>query len=112
MHCPFRKFNVNAIVVPQVTCNLPVHPVTSNPNWKHLNGLQLADSEFGKPGQIDVLLGVETFVEVVRQDWQKRSHDSPTAIKTEFGRVLAGSMHGQCQFKHDCVAPCICADGR
>ncbi len=88
---PSRKFDVNAIVVPQVTCNLPVHPVTLNRDWKHLNGLRLADPEFGKPGRVDVLLGIETFVEVVRQGRRKGSHDSPTAIETEFGWVLAGS---------------------
>ncbi len=56
-----------------------------------MNGLQLADPEFGKPGRVDILLGIETFVEVVHQGRRKGSHDSPTAIETEFGWVLAGS---------------------
>ena len=60
--------------------------------WKHFKGLQLADSEFGKPDKEDLLFGVEVFIDVVRQGRRKGSHDSPTAIKTEFGWVLAGHI--------------------
>ena len=56
----------------------------------HLEGLRLADPEFGKPGKIDLLLGIEIFVDVVRQGRRKGSHDSPIAIESEFGWVLAG----------------------
>ena len=48
-----HKFN---IVVPRVTCDLPIHPVTFGSNWDHLNHLPLADPNFGCPGRIDVLL--------------------------------------------------------
>ena len=90
VYSPSRKFDVNATVMPQVMCNLPVYPVTSNPDWKHLKGLLLADPEFGKPGRVDILLGIETLVEVVHQGWRKGSSNLPTAIETEFGWVLAG----------------------
>ncbi len=56
-----------------------------------MNGLQLADPEFGEPGRVDVLLGIETFVKAVRQGRRKGSRNSPTAIETEFGSVLASS---------------------
>ena len=42
-----KKVDVTAIVVPCVTCDLPTHPVPFDVNWKHLNGLQLADPTFG-----------------------------------------------------------------
>ena len=42
-----RIFDVEAVVLPKVTCDLPVHPVSLDGNWKHLEGLQLADPDFG-----------------------------------------------------------------
>ena len=32
--------------------------------WKHLMGLPLANPEFGHPDRIDVLLGVDVFIDV------------------------------------------------
>ena len=36
-------------------------------NWKHLAKLNLADPDFGIPGYINVLLGIDVFNKVVRQ---------------------------------------------
>ena len=55
---PDKKLTVSAIVVPCVTCDLPVQPVHHGTNWNHLSGLMLADPDFGTPGKIDILLGV------------------------------------------------------
>ena len=66
LHSPFKKFTVSAVIVPRVTCDLPLHPVTLNLAWDHLAHLQLDDPGFGVTGKIDLLLGVEVFVEVMR----------------------------------------------
>ena len=39
---------------------------------------------------IDILLGVEIFMEVMCHGWRSGPHNSPTALNTEFGWVLAG----------------------
>jgi hypothetical protein len=62
-----------------------------DPSWNHLNGLQLADPDFGCPGSIDVLLGVDVFVGTVLQGRRAGPPGSPAALETEFGWVLAGS---------------------
>ena len=49
IHSPVRKLNVSAFIVPQVTCDLPAHPVTTKKSWKHLESLKLADPEYNKP---------------------------------------------------------------
>ena len=85
LHSPAEWFNVTAIIVPHVTCDLPVRQVPSSRKWKHLANLRLADPDFGKPGRIDLLLGVDIFVDVVRQGRRKGSCDSPTAFETAFG---------------------------
>ena len=62
---PADKLNVSAIVVPHVTRDLPVQPVHFKSNWSHLSGLYLSDPEFGQPGKIDVLLGVDVYANVM-----------------------------------------------
>ena len=76
-----------------MTCNLPTHPVVFNREWDYIKGLRLADPEFGKPGKIDVLLGVETFIDIVCHGRRKGCRGSPTAIETTFGWVLASNVN-------------------
>ena len=87
-----RVHEVEAIVLPKVTSDLPLHPVPFAGGWQHLWGLQLADPEFGNPGGIDILLGVDIFSDVLLHGWQSGPRGSPTAIETRFGWVLAGAV--------------------
>ena len=69
--------------------------------WSLLSDINLADPQFGQPGKIDVLLGVDIFVQVMQNG---RGTGSPAAFKTEFGWVLAGevssSAHGNLVSSH------------
>ena len=85
-----KKIDLTAIVLPKVTCNLPVLPVPFDQTWTHLSGLQLADPEFGKPQHVDILLGVEVFVDILRHGRRTGPIGSPVALETEFGWVLCG----------------------
>jgi hypothetical protein len=87
---PEKQLSVRAIVVPQVTCDLPVHPVKYKTSWTHLSGLAFADPEFGRPGKIDLLLGVEVYADIMLQGRRSGSFESPTAFETSFGWVLSG----------------------
>ena len=105
---PNKKFPVTAVVVPQVTCDLPLHRVPFDTRWKHLSGIPLADPDFGRPGRIDILLGIDIFVEVLLHGRRIGSPDSPIAFETEFGWVLAGRTN-RCVFKSFCyLTPCMC----
>ena len=92
-HNPTKKYDVTAVVVPRVTCDLPLHPVPFDLEWKHLTDIPLADPDFGRPGRIDILLGVDVFVEVLRQGRRIGPPGSPSAFETEFGWVLAGNIN-------------------
>ena len=89
-HTNGRKIDLTAIVLPRVTCNLPVNPVSFDLSWTHLTGLPLADPSFGEPGCVDVLLGIDIFVGILRQGRRTGPIGSPIAIETEFGWVLGG----------------------
>ena len=90
LYPPSKELDITAVIVPRVTCDLPLHPVPFNSKWDHLARIQLADPGFGSPGKIDLLLGVEVFVEVMRHGRQSGVPGSPLAFETDFGWVLAG----------------------
>ena len=60
-HSNGRKINLTAIVLPKVTCDLPVTPVLFDLSWIHLSGLILLDPAFGEPQHVDILLGIDIF---------------------------------------------------
>ena len=47
-----KSFEVQAIVLPKVTSELPHQPVAFDKRWTHLSGIQLADPDFGSPGHV------------------------------------------------------------
>ena len=51
----------------------------------------MADTEYGIPGHVEVLLGVDIFTDILLDGWQKGPPGSPTAMETIFGWVLCGS---------------------
>ena len=51
-----KQIEVGASVLLMVTTDLPTIHDTSV-NWKHLSGLELADSDYRTPGQVNILLG-------------------------------------------------------
>ena len=89
---PHKKMEVSAIVVPRVTCDLPLHPVLFDPSWNHLEDIPLADPDFGRPGRIDLLLGVDVFVKTLCLGRRFGPPGSASAFETEFGWVLAGRL--------------------
>ena len=84
-----RKIGISAVIVPKVTCDLPLTPVPFKSNWKHITDLPLADPGFGQPGRIDLLL-VDVFIDVLRHSRRSGPPNSPSALETEFGWVLCG----------------------
>jgi hypothetical protein len=88
-----HKINITAIVLPHITCNLPVSPISFDPAWEHLRGLPLADATFGSPGRIDVLLGVDVFASTLVNGRRNGPPNTPTALETTFGWVLAGQTY-------------------
>ena len=91
-----KSIQVEAIVLPKVTSDLPLHPVSFGRNWHHLSGLCLADPDFGSPSRLDLLLGVDIFSDVMLHGRRSGLPGTPTAFETCFGWVLAGAVdHGQ-----------------
>ena len=90
-------------MVPCITCDLPLQPVPFDSKWTHLSSLKLADPDFGHPGKIDVLLGVDVYAETLH-GWRSGPSDSPAAFETRFGWVLSGSTSNMHVSSHHGVA--------
>ena len=73
-----KKIGVTAVIFPR---NLPLHPIPFDLKWDHLSNVQLADRTFGQPGRIDILLGVNVFVNVLFHGRRFRLHGSPVAFE-------------------------------
>lgn len=84
-----NSISVTAIVVPRVTCDIPTHPISFGTRWDHLSDIPLADAEFGV---LDVLLSADIFISVLLQGRRDGLPGTPTAIETELGWVLTGSV--------------------
>ena len=78
------------MAVPRVTNEIPLRPVHLNSQWSHLTNLHLADPDFGRPGRIDILLGVDIYADVLLNGRRIGPPGSPAAFETRFGWVLAG----------------------
>ena len=86
-----KIIDVTALVVPRVVRDLPTCPIHHDARWTHISDLRLADPEYGIPGRVEVLLGVDIFTDILLNGRRKGPPGSPTAMETIFGWVLCGS---------------------
>ena len=87
-----KAIEIEAVVLPKITCDFPIQPVFSGPEWQHLFGLHLADPDFGIPGKIDVLLGFDVVSSTLLNGRRHGPPGSPSAFETSFGWELAGTV--------------------
>lgn len=85
------RFPVEATVLTRIASPLPNDKVEIKP-WKHLEGLPLADPEYHLSSSIDVLLGAEAFISVMRDGHRKGGKGESDVFNTVFGWVLMGAV--------------------
>lgn len=84
------KSEFEALVVPSITKVSPVHTMEQIHEWNHIHGLKLADPTHMKPGNIDILMGVEPYAQIFLPESKHGGKDQPMAHKTRLGWVLLG----------------------
>ena len=85
----------NAFILSKVCMDMPVSPVDSISQWKHLTGLDLADPEFGTPARVDILLGADYYGDILLRGRRWGPRGTPYAQRTCFGWVLAGPFQSK-----------------
>ena len=74
--------------------DLPLHPILVSLKWEYLSDLKLADSDLRTPARIDLLLGAEVFMSMLRDGRWTGPRGTPSTINTCFGWVLFGNIQG------------------
>ncbi|GFX80726.1 DUF1758 domain-containing protein [Trichonephila clavipes] len=89
-------FAVNALVVKELTCNLP-NFIVSKFDWPHINGLQLADPLFYISRPVDMILGADVFFDLILYGKISGTKNQPSALNSKLGWLLSGKVSTACQ---------------
>ena len=87
-----RTLLLKAAVVPVVTAPIPAQEIAPVDDLPHLAGLPLADPTFHIPGQIDILLGADVFVNILTKQMVTGNAGEPAGIETIFGWAIVGAV--------------------
>lgn len=93
------RFTFDALVTPKITSISSISKVKTC-DWKHIDGLQLADPKFCEPGDIDVLIGARAYSEIILNGLRKGHANAPIAQMTKFGWVLSGACETHSNRSH------------
>lgn len=106
LNSPFKS-TVTCQVVDRITCKLPQVKINIS-EFNIPTGTILADDNFYKPSEIQVLLGADVFFHVLMplelpasaiqepSGWQSSPYE-PRIINTQFGHIIAGGLPEQCR---------------
>ena len=95
---------IRALVVDNITGDLPAGVLTSMGQDPYLKGLKLADPNFDKPGRIDLLLGVDVLPRIMGEKTVHSTNQLLSASETVYGWVVSG----QCQSDNSVPRSHIC----
>ncbi|XP_018375979.1 PREDICTED: uncharacterized protein LOC108769463, partial [Trachymyrmex cornetzi] len=66
--------------------------VVANEAWAHFSYLELADPNFGKPGPIHVIIGADSYGQILKPELLKSNSSPLIAQSTLFGWVISGPV--------------------
>ncbi|XP_071578665.1 uncharacterized protein [Temnothorax nylanderi] len=84
-------YSTTALILPSLTKYIPSRVETAC-QWKHITGLNLADSEPMSSDPIDVIIGADLFGMLVLDGVRKGSIHEPTAQNTTLGWIISGPI--------------------
>ncbi|GFV75020.1 integrase catalytic domain-containing protein [Trichonephila clavipes] len=94
--------NVQFLLLPKITDAIPV----SKLNISDLNipaSIELADSNFHMPGQIDILIGSELFFEILNPEQHYLQEGNVILQNTKFGYLVTGTLPQSQQQANCCL---------
>lgn len=80
---------VSVLCVPTIT-SLKGQPKINHKKWPHLNDLELADPQFAKQGDIDMLIGADLYSQIILPGLVKGPRNTPVAQETSLGWIVSG----------------------
>ncbi|KXJ70776.1 hypothetical protein RP20_CCG022513 [Aedes albopictus] len=82
---------IECLVTARITGVMPSRKINTQ-FWSIPPGLPLADPTFHIPGEIDLLIGIKLFFQLLMPNQLKISNDLPILQETRLGWVVAGAM--------------------
>lgn len=97
----FNSFSLNAdcLVIPTITGNLPNVEIDVE-RLDMPRDVELADPQFYKPSQIDILLGADKFFEIINSRQIKLGTDKPILQDSKLGWIVAG-LTGESYYQYN-----------
>ncbi|KRY06903.1 hypothetical protein T12_16388 [Trichinella patagoniensis] len=102
---------INALCVPHLCGKFPPNPMMEE--HEHLKGLKLADQFPRGEVEIDLLIGIDHYYDIVLNEIKTVDTSKPTAVKTIFGWVICGKNIPQhrthllhCKVNEECKCEC------
>lgn len=86
------SYMLEAFVLQRLTFQLPSFEVAKE-SWAHLTYLELADPHFGKPGPIHVIIGADSYGQIIKPELLRSDSSSLIAQSTLFGWVISSLSH-------------------
>ncbi|KYN05933.1 hypothetical protein ALC62_03129 [Cyphomyrmex costatus] len=100
------SYELRAYILPKLTCEIPFFEVSRH-SWSHLDNLRLADPDFGKPGPIHVIIGTDSYGQIIHPNLIKGDPSSPVAQLTLFGWVISGPVNSSTSINQGSVYHCL-----
>lgn len=88
--CNDFKLSLSCLVSPKITGLLPSFTIDIE-SWNIPPGIQLADSSFHKANQIDMLIGMDHFYDIIKPGYMKLSDDLPGLHDSQLGWLVGGN---------------------
>ncbi|XP_062538172.1 uncharacterized protein LOC134206468 [Armigeres subalbatus] len=78
-------------VLPKLTVSLPTASFSVT-TWNLPDSAHLADPRFYETGPIDLIIGAEYYMELLKEERRKATNDGPTVQDTVFGWIISGRV--------------------
>lgn len=85
------SLDISCCVVKNITCNLPQQSFDIS-EFNIPPHIQLADNNFNKNGEIQLLMGCDIFFQVLQRESLPVTQSGPYLVNTTLGYVVAGSL--------------------
>ena len=89
-----EKVSIDTYILKQLTTTLP-SVTTYSKDWPHLNSLQLADQDYMIPRSVDIIIGADSYGQIIKEKLIKSTPDAPIAQLTIFGWIILGPINPQ-----------------
>lgn len=90
------QVHLTAHILKTITAQIPSISIPTA-QWSHLKNLELADPDFRKSGKIDILIGADSFGQIIKDGLRFGNASEPIAMQTVLGWTILGTVNENSQ---------------